>query len=510
MGSKELVLTAIFQSFLFAAWFKKVTIKVYHVFENIFRIQRQGTSDITKRPGKECQQVSMNYAVNSATAVYQNRRLSFQSLFKIVSPQTSVPVRRITINVGGERFQTYEETLDRYPRSLLGSRVRRQEFYDITRDELVFPHRNKEIFNAILFFYQAKILSRPDHIPRELFADEIDFFGLMDYCNERLTDEREEIIQTYPENNTLRNRVWNFFENPETKQAHAFAKINLVLVFVWIVINCTETHYASSVSTSNRTGNGSGEPSEERTDCDQRWDQGFWFIINTLFVVWFSIDYVIHIFSAPNVLRYILSASGLIDLVTILPYYLELIAKHTGTSLSPQMKALMFLRVFRLFKASRYSSSFRILVGSLTSSAHDFPVWFLLIIMHIFFFSSILFYVEREVENPQFSHIPDVMWFTVITMCAVGYGDVVPKSSLGKLVTAMAAVSGIVIVYCIPAPTLKSNFIRLNALYKSKKKRQKKCLKMNGVHRVNHYPPPTARLRLCPPWKAPKSLSHDQ
>jgi hypothetical protein len=71
-------------------------------------------------------------------------------------------------------------------------------------------------------------------------------------------------------------------------------------------------------------------------------------------------------------------------------------------------------------------------------------------------------------------------------MCAVGYGDAVPQSALGKFVTSLAAVSGIVIVYCIPAPTLKTNFNRLNELHKSEKKEREKLKLNGGVHKPNH------------------------
>lgn len=427
----------------------------------------------------------MNYAVQSASTFASSvKRASFSTSFlKPITPSPSPLGRRITINVGGELFQTYEETLARYPSSLLGSPVRRRQFYDFSRGELVFPHRNKEVFNSILFFYQAKILSRPEHVPHDIFAEEIKFFDLTSYSSDCRTTDEENVTLTFPEN-TLRNRLWNFLENPKTKLGRTFAKLNFLLVFAWIVMNCVETLVEPGVSMPSRTANHSNSALGEPIDCKKDREEGAWFIIDTLFVLWFSIDYVLHILSAPNLIRYIFSALGLVDFTTIFPYYLRLLLKHTGHSLSNQWKVVRFLRVFRLFKASRYSSSFQILVGSLTSSARDSPVWLILVIMHIFCFSSILYFVEMDDKDSQFSNIPEAMWFVVITMCAVGYGDIVPESSLGKFVTAMAAVSGIVIVYCIPAPTLKSNFNRLNALYKNKKI-EKKRLKANGLHDIS-------------------------
>ena len=465
----------------------------------------------------------MNYAVQSATAVaFSCRRPSAvaTTFGKIINPGLPNTERRITINVGGERFQTYENTLSCYPDSLLGSPERRQEFYNAGRNELVFPSQNKYVFNAILFFYQAGILSRPDDIPLDVFIEEIKFFDLARYSVEvPLPALKNEYV---PPNNTARNRVWNFMENPQTIAGNLFARFSLFMVFLWLIMLCLETSVGNSkieknstklasrlnfseLNTQNQVSNIKNGLENEKlnldlvnnaTDAPQEtpdseagykgWKSSTWFILDTLFVIWFTVDYLLHITCEPSLRSYILSPMGLIDVVTILPYYITVIAQFSGATLSPQMGLLRFLRVFRLFKATRYSSAFRILVGSLTSSAKDFPIWFIIMVMHIVFFSSVLYYIESGVNNPQFSNIPEVMYFTVITMCAVGYGDAVPQSALGKFVTSLAAVSGIVIVYCIPAPTLKTNFNRLNELHKSEKKEREKLKLNGGVHKPNH------------------------
>jgi hypothetical protein len=458
----------------------------------------------------------MNYAVHSASAVaFPCRRpsLGASTFGKLVGTGLPSAERRITINVGGERFQTYENTLARYPDSLLGSPERRQEFYDASRNELVFPARNKNVFNAILFFYQAEILSRPIDVPLDVFLEEIKFFDLLRYSSEVPAPVFK---AEYVPSNTARLRVWNFMENPHTKKGNLFATFNLFLVFIWLFILCLETGAGRSETERNGTKLGSNNrlntsqfKSEEPDQINEQlwrnistaaptiapdsdsgykgWKSKAWFILDTTFVIWFTVDYLLHITCEPSLRSYILSPLGIIDLVTILPYYVALVTHLSGAEILRQMGLLRFLRVFRLFKATRYSSAFRILLGSLTTSAKEFPVWFILMFMHIVFFSSILYYAESEVNNPQFSNIPDVMYFTIITMCAVGYGDAVPQSALCKFVTSLAAISGIVIVYCIPAPTLKTNFNRLNELHKSEKKEREK-LKENGgeLHKSNH------------------------
>ena len=95
---------------------------------------------------------------------------------------------------------------------------------------------------------------------------------------------------------------------------------------------------------------------------------------------------------------------------------------------------------------------------TLVMSGKDLPSLLAVMIINVILFSSVIYYVENDVKDNDFDSIPDAFWWTIVTMTAVGYGDKVPKGALGKLIGAICAVSGIVVLFCFPTPVLLSHF----------------------------------------------------
>ena len=116
------------------------------------------------------------------------------------------------------------------------------------------------------------------------------------------------------------------------------------------------------------------------------------------------------------------------------------------------------MRVLRVLKLSRYSKGLKVLANTLLISGKDLPSLFAVLIINVILFSSVIYYVENDIKNNDFESIPDAFWWTIVTMTAVGYGDKVPKGALGKLIGAVCAVSGIVVLFCFPTPVLLSHF----------------------------------------------------
>ena len=106
---------------------------------------------------------------------------SFSSLI-VPSTDGTCCDKRITINISGTRFETFESTLARLPNSLLGSSIKKAPYYDPSHNEFYFD-RNKHVFDSILFYYQSGgpvggVLVKPDGIPEGTFLDEVKFFEL--------------------------------------------------------------------------------------------------------------------------------------------------------------------------------------------------------------------------------------------------------------------------------------------------------------------------------------------
>jgi len=126
-----------------------------------------------------------------------------------------------------------------------------------------------------------------------------------------------------------------------------------------------------------------------------------------------------------------------IDLLAILPYLLQLIG------LSADMRMLRVLRLARLLKISHYTSALEDLMSAIYSERKAFLAALYLLILALFLSSSLIYVAENEVQPDVFSSIPETMWWSIVTLTTVGYGDVSPVTAVGKLIGATTAMMGV-------------------------------------------------------------------
>ncbi|MFA6021188.1 MAG: cyclic nucleotide-gated ion channel [Rhodospirillales bacterium] len=147
-------------------------------------------------------------------------------------------------------------------------------------------------------------------------------------------------------------------------------------------------------------------------------------------------------------LRYMVTPKALIDLAAILPLFL-------GVFLSPDM--LRFLRLARLLKLLRYSAALDTLGDVVKAERRVLISAGIVMLVLLVTMSSFMYYLEREVQPQVFGSIPAAMWWGVVTLATVGYGDVVPHTPLGKLMGGVSAVMGLC-MFALPAGILASAF----------------------------------------------------
>ena len=179
-----------------------------------------------------------------------------------------------------------------------------------------------------------------------------------------------------------------------------------------------------------------------------RWqDQLTAFELVSVFI--FTVEYLLRIWSAPEHQdlsgetgsqkrkAYIFSFTGVIDLLAILPYLLQLIG------LSADTRMLRVLRLARLLKVSHYTSALEDLMSAIYSERKAFLAALYLLILALFLSSSLIYVAENEVQPDVFSSIPETMWWSIVTLTTVGYGDVSPVTAVGKLIGAATAMMGV-------------------------------------------------------------------
>ncbi|MEG4800607.1 ion transporter [Microcoleus sp. ARI1-B5] len=151
-------------------------------------------------------------------------------------------------------------------------------------------------------------------------------------------------------------------------------------------------------------------------------------------------------------LRYALTPLSLIDLVSILPFYALLLFPNLSF-----VNLIRLLRLLRLLKMSRYSESVRTLGAVLYAKKEELIATAFAVFILLIFASSVMYFVECEAHPKAFGSILDAMWWGVVTLTTVGYGDIYPITPLGKLLGAILAFLGIGI-FALPAGIIASGF----------------------------------------------------
>ncbi|AFZ04724.1 Ion transport protein [Oscillatoria nigro-viridis PCC 7112] len=151
-------------------------------------------------------------------------------------------------------------------------------------------------------------------------------------------------------------------------------------------------------------------------------------------------------------LRYGLTPLSLIDLISILPFYSLLLFPNLSF-----VNLIRLLRLLRLLKMSRYSESLRTLGAVLYAKKEELIATAFAVFILLIFASSVMYFVENEAHPETFASIPDAMWWGVVTLTTVGYGDIYPITPLGKFLGAILAFLGIGI-FALPAGLIAAGF----------------------------------------------------
>lgn len=157
-----------------------------------------------------------------------------------------------------------------------------------------------------------------------------------------------------------------------------------------------------------------------------------------IITILFSLEYIARIIAVKKPLKYITSFYGVIDLLSTIPKYLSLI--FVGTHALVALRALRLLRVFRILKLARYLGASNSLVIALKASRAKIAVFLFAVIILSIILGTIMYLVEGE-ENG-FTNIPKSVYWCIVTLTTVGYGDIAPQTPLGQFIASIVMVLG--------------------------------------------------------------------
>ncbi|MEE4197396.1 MAG: ion transporter [Bacteroidales bacterium] len=192
------------------------------------------------------------------------------------------------------------------------------------------------------------------------------------------------------------------------------------------------------------------------------------------FTILFSVEYVTRIWVSRKPLNYIFSSLGIIDFLSIIPTYFSLL--FVGTHYLMAIRVLRLLRVFRIFKLNYYLNQGELIILALKASVKKISV-FLFAILNIVVVIGALMYVV-EGENSGFDSIPRSIYWAIVTITTVGYGDISPQTPFGQFVSSVIMILGYSII-AVPTGIFSAEFVR-----QSKSPKVFKCPKCS--HKVDH------------------------
>ena len=166
------------------------------------------------------------------------------------------------------------------------------------------------------------------------------------------------------------------------------------------------------------------------------------FILEWIFTALFTLEYMLRIFCIHKPIKYIGSFFGIIDLLSILPSYLSLLLP--GIHYLLIIRILRVLRVFRILKLIRFTSQANQLMNSLLASRFKITIFLFTISTLLVVFGSTMYLIEGP-ENG-FSNIPVSIYWAVVTLTTVGFGDITPKTDLGRAISSLVMITGYAII----------------------------------------------------------------
>ncbi|XP_035509506.1 potassium voltage-gated channel subfamily V member 2-like [Morone saxatilis] len=404
----------------------------------------------------------------------------------------------IIVNVGGKVFHIPRQCAAKYPKTRIGSlalcRDRAKllklcDDYSVRKNEFFFD-RDPAFFHHIFHFYTSGVL----WVIREMcpinFEEEIAFWGLsmkdtqlcclmmfeerVDEVKDNLKVDRElmaEVEVKYDNEcfkdmifGNMRKTLWNFVEDPYSSTlAKAFTVLsNLFVLFSIVAMTLNTVEELQTYRINNRT--------------HMEW-------VEIITIVFFAFEYLIRLFTTPNIIMFLKSGLNFVDMVAVMPYFIQLIFEAFTDSdnmnaqedlrtmarvskLSHVLKIVKLLRIFRILKLARHSTGMKAFGFTLRQCYQQASCIFLFIAMGIFTFSALLHSAERETEGSPISSIPYAWWWAAVSISTVGYGDVVPVTILGRIV-AFGCISFGIILNGMPISFLFNNFSEYYAKLKA-------------------------------------------
>ncbi len=221
--------------------------------------------------------------------------------------------------------------------------------------------------------------------------------------------------------NTFKERLWRIIFLSDTPAGRIFD-----IVLMWLISGSILVVMLESVK-----------------EIDQQYNRLF----NNLewcFTILFTVEYLLRLWTVRKKLHYVFSFFGVVDLLSILPSYLELF--FTGSGHFMVIRVLRLLRMFRILKMAHHTGQANILINALRSSRGKIFVFLFGVFTIVCIQGTLIYLIEGGQEESGFTSIPQSIYWSIVTITTVGYGDITPVTVLGKILASLIMLTGFAII----------------------------------------------------------------
>lgn len=187
-------------------------------------------------------------------------------------------------------------------------------------------------------------------------------------------------------------------------------------------------------------------------------------VVEWIFTIIFTIEYLLRLYCTGNIRQYTFSFFGLVDLMTILPTYLALF--FPGATYLTSVRILRVMRIFRILKLIRFIGEANILINALMGARRKILIFVLFVLTLNVVFGSLMYVVEGPAHG--FTSIPMGIYWSIVTVTTVGYGDISPGTPFGQVIASLSMLTGYAII-AVPTGIVSSE---LMAEYQTRSRRE--------------------------------------
>lgn len=219
----------------------------------------------------------------------------------------------------------------------------------------------------------------------------------------------------------------------------------------------------------------------------------FW--VECICNAWFTFEILVRFIVTPKRKEFCKSPINIIDFVATISFYADLIIRYSKVNIDYDIvEFLSMIRILRLLKLTRHSSGLRILIHTFKASVRELVLLVFFLVLFIIVFASLIYYAERLQYNPanDFTSIPNGLWWAIVTMTTIGYGDMTPKTYVGMVVGAICALMGVLTI-ALPVPVIVSNFTMFYTHTQARSKLPKQRRRVIPVEKIRPNIPPNNR-----------------